>query len=87
MTCLNETRESYAEEIVVQLQSEGKDDGEVEENVRRIAQWAENWRRDQQEEESQRHVWDIKRLMDVWIVDGIECLLVLLVECIMCIDS
>ncbi|OWT35419.1 hypothetical protein AYX14_03554 [Cryptococcus neoformans] len=52
MTCLNETRESYAEEIVVQLQSEGKDDGEVEENVRRIAQWAENWRRDQQEEES-----------------------------------
>lgn len=52
MTCLNETRESYAEEIVVQLQSEGKDDGEVEENVRRIAQWAENWRRDQREEES-----------------------------------
>lgn len=28
-----------------------------------------------------------QKIMDVWIVDGIECLLVLLVECIMCIDS
>ncbi|WVQ79162.1 hypothetical protein IAT38_001258 [Cryptococcus sp. DSM 104549] len=49
MTCVNETRESYAEEIVVELKSEGESDGEVEENVRRIAQWVENWKKDQEE--------------------------------------
>ena len=48
-TCLSETRESYAEEIIVQLQSEGKTEGEVEENVRRIGEWVEAWRKDRSE--------------------------------------
>jgi adenylate kinase len=44
--CLTDTRESYAEEIIVELQSDGEGDAEVEENVRRIAEWAEKWRQD-----------------------------------------
>ncbi|WVR04015.1 hypothetical protein IAU60_001014 [Kwoniella sp. DSM 27419] len=45
-TCLSETRESYAPEIVVELTSEGRDDGEVEENVGRIAEWVTKWTED-----------------------------------------
>lgn len=49
MTCLAETRENYAEEIVVELQSDGSGgDAEVEDNVRRIAQWANQWREDRE---------------------------------------
>lgn len=44
--CLTDTRESYAEEIIVELQSDGEGDAEVEENVRRISEWAEKWRQD-----------------------------------------
>ncbi|WRT65489.1 uncharacterized protein IL334_002432 [Kwoniella shivajii] len=47
-TCLSETRESYDEEIIVELTSEGKDDSEVEENVGRIVSWIEQWRKDRQ---------------------------------------
>jgi len=47
MTCLKETRESYPEEIVVELKSDGSGgDGEVDENVRRICDWVEQWRED-----------------------------------------
>ncbi|EIW69097.1 hypothetical protein TREMEDRAFT_31233 [Tremella mesenterica DSM 1558] len=49
-TCLTETRESYVEEIVVQLLSDGKEEGEVEENVRRIGEWIEKWREDRTNE-------------------------------------
>jgi adenylate kinase len=45
-TCLTESRDSYAEEIIVELKSDGEGDTEVEENVRRIAEWAEKWRAD-----------------------------------------
>jgi len=43
MTCLTESRESYAEEIIVELKS---DDGEVEDNVGRIVSWIDTWRAD-----------------------------------------
>jgi adenylate kinase len=46
LTCLTESRESYAEEIIVELQSDGEGDTEVEENVRRISEWVEKWRMD-----------------------------------------
>lgn len=47
MTCSNETRESYAEEIIVELRSDGSGgEEEVEENVRRIGEWVEHWRKD-----------------------------------------
>ena len=47
MTCLNETRESYPEEIVVELKSDGSSgNDEVEENIRRIGEWVEQWRED-----------------------------------------
>ena len=45
-TCLNETRESYAEEIVVELRSDGTEEGDVDANVGRIIQWVEGWRED-----------------------------------------
>lgn len=49
MTCVTETRENYAEEIVVELQSDGSGgDAEVENNVQRIAQWAAQWVEDRQ---------------------------------------
>ncbi|WWC60082.1 uncharacterized protein I303_102645 [Kwoniella dejecticola CBS 10117] len=48
-TCLSETRESYDEEIIVELQSLGHEDGEVEENVGRIVAWVEQWRKDRVE--------------------------------------
>jgi adenylate kinase len=50
MTCLTETSESYADEIVVELKSDGSGgEAEVEDNVRRIAEWVEAWRIDQAE--------------------------------------
>jgi adenylate kinase len=39
---LNDARDSYAEEIVVELQSESPE--QMEENVSRIVSWVENWR-------------------------------------------
>lgn len=39
-----DARESYAEEIVVELKSENPED--VEENVARIVAWVEAWRKD-----------------------------------------
>jgi adenylate kinase len=39
---LEEARESYDEEIVVELNSEKDDD--VEANCARISQWVENWK-------------------------------------------
>ena len=50
---LNETRESYAEEIIVVLSSSGKEDGEMDENVRRVDEWASQWVKDHVEEEDQ----------------------------------
>ena len=41
---LDEAREAYAQEIVVELQSETVQD--MESNVVRIIQWIENWQRD-----------------------------------------
>lgn len=41
---LDEARESYKEEIVVELQSSS--DGDVEGNVERVEQWVEQWRKD-----------------------------------------
>lgn len=41
---LDEAREAYAEELVVELQSETVED--MENNVARIVQWIENWQRD-----------------------------------------
>ena len=43
-TVLDEARASYAEEIVVELNSENTDD--LESNVERIIQWIRAWRRD-----------------------------------------
>jgi adenylate kinase len=41
---LDEAREAYAEETVVELQSETVQD--METNVARIIQWIENWQKD-----------------------------------------
>ncbi|THH04241.1 hypothetical protein EW146_g10231 [Bondarzewia mesenterica] len=41
---IEEARSSYAEEIVVELQSEGTED--LESNVSRIVQWIQAWRKD-----------------------------------------
>lgn len=41
---LDEARESYKEEIVVELKSESTED--VEANLERVEQWIETWRRD-----------------------------------------
>jgi len=41
---LNEAREAYDEEIVVELRSEKAED--VEANVERIEQWITNWKKD-----------------------------------------
>ncbi|KIM28428.1 hypothetical protein M408DRAFT_329489 [Serendipita vermifera MAFF 305830] len=43
-TVLDEARDSYSEEIVVELRSETVED--MESNVSRIVQWIENWQRD-----------------------------------------
>lgn len=45
---LEEAREAFAEEIVVELQSDTLQD--VDANVERIKVWVENWVRDRQEE-------------------------------------
>lgn len=45
---LDEARESYKEEIVVELKSESNED--VEGNLERVERWVEQWRRDRQEE-------------------------------------
>lgn len=44
-TVLEEAREAYASEIVIELQSE--DPTDVEENVERIDSWIKQWRLDQ----------------------------------------
>jgi adenylate kinase len=41
---LQDARDSYAEDIVVPLTSEGPE--EIEANVQRIIQWIANWRAD-----------------------------------------
>ncbi|CAI6333341.1 unnamed protein product [Periconia digitata] len=43
---LDEARESYKEEIVVELKSENADD--VEANVDRVEQWVEQWKKDRE---------------------------------------
>jgi len=49
MTCTTETRESYAEEIIVELQSDGSGgDNEVEDNVGRIVAWVAQWKTDRE---------------------------------------
>lgn len=45
---LDEARESYKEEIVVELKSESNED--VEGNLERVERWVEQWRRDRREE-------------------------------------
>jgi adenylate kinase len=46
---LDEARESYKEEIVVELRSESNAD--VEGNLERVEAWIENWKKDQGESE------------------------------------
>ncbi|KAF2630233.1 P-loop containing nucleoside triphosphate hydrolase protein [Macroventuria anomochaeta] len=46
---LDEARESYKEEIVVELRSDSVDD--VDGNLERIEQWVENWKKDRKDEE------------------------------------
>jgi adenylate kinase len=41
---LDEAREAYKEEIVVELKSESNED--VEANLERVEEWVEGWRRD-----------------------------------------
>ena len=41
---IEEARSSYAQEVVVELRSEGTED--LESNVSRIVQWIEAWRKD-----------------------------------------
>lgn len=43
---LDEARESYKEEIVVELKSESADD--VEANIERVEQWVEQWKKDRE---------------------------------------
>lgn len=45
---LDEARESYAEEIVVELKSETAED--IEGNLGRIEQWVEQWKREREGE-------------------------------------
>jgi adenylate kinase len=46
---LDEARESYKEEIVVELRSESNED--VEGNLERVERWIEQWRKDRQDGE------------------------------------
>ncbi|GAA5821898.1 hypothetical protein JCM10212_002450, partial [Sporobolomyces blumeae] len=48
---LNDARDSYAEEIVVELQSESPE--QMDENVHRIVQWVEQWRKDHVDDEDE----------------------------------
>lgn len=45
---LDEAREAYKEEIVVELKSESNED--VESNLERIEQWVEQWKKDREGE-------------------------------------
>jgi adenylate kinase len=45
---LQEARDSYDEEIVVELQSDDLD--QIDENIERIQAWIENWKKDHSEE-------------------------------------
>ena len=47
---LDEARSSYAQEIVVELQSEATED--LDSNVARIIQWIEAWRKDRDIDEA-----------------------------------
>ena len=47
---LDEARESYEQEIVVELRSDEADD--IESNVGRIETWVRNWKQDQAEDPS-----------------------------------
>lgn len=46
-TILSEARESFAEEIVIELKSNTLE--EMESNVERIQQWIEQWKKDNKE--------------------------------------
>ncbi len=46
---MEEARESYDEEIVVELKSET--DADIEENCERIGQWLQNWKEQNRGEE------------------------------------
>ena len=48
---LDEARESYKDEIVVELRSESNED--VEGNLERVEQWIEQWRKDRQNAEGE----------------------------------
>lgn len=48
---LEEARESYDEEIVVELRSDETDD--IESNVERIERWIKNWKLDHTEEKAE----------------------------------
>lgn len=43
-TILEDARESYVQEIIVELKSESTED--LESNVERLAQWVRTWRSD-----------------------------------------
>jgi adenylate kinase len=45
---LQEARDSYDEEIVVELHSDDLD--QIDENIERIQAWIENWKKDHSEE-------------------------------------
>ena len=47
---LQEARDSYDEEIVVELQSDDAD--QVEQNIERLESWVEQWKKDHAAEES-----------------------------------
>jgi hypothetical protein len=54
---LDEARESYKEEIVVELKSESN--GDVEGNLERIERWIEGWKKDQREDwDGLKETWD-----------------------------
>lgn len=46
---LDEAREAYKEEIVVELRSDSAED--VDANLERIEQWIENWKKDHKDDE------------------------------------
>lgn len=48
---LEEAREAYKEEIVVELRSESAED--VEGNLERVEQWVEQWRKDHAEDDEE----------------------------------
>jgi len=46
---LDEARESYDEEIIVELQSDNTD--QIDSNVDRIVEWVEQWRKNNNEDD------------------------------------